>query len=407
MVIHIGGPGVGAANGNLAFSPPLQPKTVKKPCGGESGLMTNGLKPWVGRALVPLSAFFAGACDGGSTDLPNVSDEICSIPTSEIFSGGPGKDGIPALSSPTLVTADDPGADYLLPDERVIGLLGDEGPVAIPHQILWWHEIVNIDYDGQRLAVTHCPLTGSSLAFDRGDFAGVEFGVSGLLFRNNLIMYDRSSGESLWPQMSRGARCGPRTGAQLTMVPVVEMTWEAWQEMHPDTRVVSSATGHSRDYRQYPYGDYDRLDNPDLLFAMPIDSRRPPKEIVLGVPDAEGGVAYPFGELESAGPVAVIEHDRGENADAVVFWDSKSRSAALYSRRVDGDELTFTVSGGAIVDAETGSEWSVDGFAVAGPHEGQRLEAVAEAYVAYWFAWAAFEPGTLAWDAAGGGFPEG
>jgi hypothetical protein len=352
----------------------------------------------------------AWGCSDPVDNVPTtLSDDFCSIPQEEIFSGGPGKDGIPALTDPALVEVGDPGADYLIADERVIGLIGDGGPVAIPHQILWWHEIVNLEVDGTRLAITHCPLTGSSLVFDRSSHAGVEFGVSGLLFRNNLIMYDRSSQESLWPQMSRGARCGPRTGTQLKMAPMVEMTWEAWSAMHPDTRVVSDQTGHSRDYQLYPYGAYRRLDNNELLFPTPIDPRRPPKEFVLGVPDEEGGVAYPFGELEKVGPVAVVEHDRAASSSeaAVVFWDLASRGAALFDRSLDGVDLTFEVSGNVIVDLQTGSEWRLDGYAVTGPHEGRRLEPVAEAYVAYWFAWAAFEPGTLVWDAELGSFPEG
>lgn len=367
--------------------------------------MRNRAVRSAGRAITLVWAGLAAGCDESDGGVPTLTDTFCSISEAEIFSGGPAKDGIPALTNPTVVPADDPGAAYLIGSERVIGLIGEDGPIAVPLQIMWWHEIVNLELDGRRLAVTHCPLTGSSLAFDREPLAGVEFGVSGLLFRNNLIMYDRSSGESLWPQMSRGARCGPQTGTQLKMVPVVEMTWDAWRTLHPDTRVLSDQTGHSRDYTLYPYGSYRAVDNSGLLFPLTIDERRPPKEIVLGVPDGDAGAAYPFGELERFGPVAAIEHDPG-SADAVVFWDLESRSAALYRRSLDGADLTFEVSGDAIVDRQTGSQWTVDGFAVAGPHAGRRLEPVPEAYVAYWFAWAAFEPNTLIWNATGGGFPE-
>ena len=325
---------------------------------------------------------------------------LCSIPIAEVFAGGPGKDGIPALTDPEFVRPSEASAAYVQPDERVIGLHTDSGPIAIPLQIMWYHEIVNLVVDGRRIAVTHCPLTGSSMAFDREPLGGVEFGVSGLLFRSNLMMYDRSTDESLWPQMSRGARCGARDGTELHLVPVYEMTWAAWRSLHPDTRVVSGETGHLRDYLRYPYGDYDDLNNSETLFPMPIDDRRPAKERVLGVPGPAGGIAYPFGELGRSVATRVVEHDPegSGTAEEVVFWNTASESAMLFDRTLDGTDLTFDSSGGVVVDLETGSQWTVDGEAISGPHAGRSLTAIGEAYVSFWFAWAAFEPGTEIWS---------
>ncbi len=330
----------------------------------------------------------------------NWQGPVCSVPAAEIFAGGPGQDGIPALTDPEFVRHTESGASYIDPEERVIGLHTDSGPIAIPLQIMWYHEIVNLVVDGQRIAVTHCPLTGSSLAFDREPLGGVEFGVSGLLFRSNLMMYDRSTEESLWPQMSRGARCGTRDGTELAMIPVYEMRWQSWRSLHPDTRVISEDTGHLRDYLAYPYGDYDELNNSQTLFPVQIDGRRPAKERVLGVPGSEGGIAYPFGELGRNVAVRVVEHDPegSGSAESVVFWNTVSESAMLFDKTLDGAELTFDGSGGIIVDLETDSQWTVDGEAVSGPLSGRRLEPVGEAYVSFWFAWAAFEPDTRIWS---------
>jgi hypothetical protein len=80
------------------------------------------------------------------------------------------------------------GADeaaYLVDTDRVIGLCAGEQPVAVPHNILWWHEIANVDLDGASVSVTYCPLTGSSIAFDRAPLGGTAFGVSGLPFRTS------------------------------------------------------------------------------------------------------------------------------------------------------------------------------------------------------------------------------
>lgn len=361
-----------------------------------------------GAVTVPLvlgAALTLAACtdDPGSaltrTGTETPSGAECSIPTSQILDGGPGKDGIPALTNPTMVGNGAPGTEYLLPDDRVVGLELAGGPIAIPLNIFWWHEIVNLDHDEGKLAVTHCPLTGSSLAFHRAAVSGGEFGVSGLLYQNNLMMYDRTNQESLWPQMLRGARCGPRDGTPLEMSPVVEMTWDGWRSLHPDTRVVSSGTGYGMNYRAYPYGDYDQLSNEDPLFPMgSLDPRRPAKERTLGIPDGTSGIGFPFGELDELGALAAV-HAMAAGEEIVVFWDRTRQGAMAYRPVIDGQALTFEVRDDSLVDVETGSTWRVDGQATAGPLAGRRLEPVAEAFVAFWFAWAAFYPETELWTA--------
>jgi hypothetical protein len=351
---------------------------------------------WSGPS-VAIAAITLFGCDSGSgTDTGDPSAALeCSIPEGQIFTGAAGKDAIPALTDPPTAPAEGPGIDYLLDEDRVMGIQVGEATLAVPLNILWWHEIVNLDMEGRQLAITHCPLTGSSLVFDRSPLAGARFGVSGLLYRNNLMMYDRTTGESLWPQMVRGARCGPRDGTPLSTYPVLEMTWKGWRTLHPETRVVTSGTGFGLNYAVYPYDDYDEIDNPETLFPMPdSDARRPPKERVLGIPSGDGGVALPFGELERSGSFAAVSV-----AGTVVFWDARHRAAMAYRPEVEGKTLTFTSSPTAIIDAETLSEWRVDGSAISGPLAGRRLEPVSEAYVAFWFAWASFQPETELWEA--------
>lgn len=335
---------------------------------------------------------------------PSGGEFTCTIPTDQIFDGGPGKDGIPALTDPFMTVAGSPDASYLDPEERVIGIVLDGNPVAIPHRVLWNHEIVNLNVGEAHVAVTYCPLTGTSMAFDRSILGGAELGVSGLLFQNNLIMYDRRTEESLWPQMLRGAKCGASTGTQLSMVPVVEMTWQGWTELHPDTEVPAQDFQRGQNFAayRYPYGNYEEPGNASTLFPMPsIDTRRPPKERVLGVPTqhvSEEGIAFPFGELESLGLVGTAHGTVGGRA-VVVFWDGAREAAIAFEPTAAGLSLDFEIRQGAIVDLQTESTWTTDGRAEAGTLEGERLQPIAEAYVAFWFAWAAFHPRTLLWDA--------
>src|SRR5919204_1890933 len=59
----------------------------------------------------------------------------------EFMSGGPGKDGIPALERPRFLPV--AAVTYLRPQEPVIALTLAGQARAYPPQILVWHEIVN------------------------------------------------------------------------------------------------------------------------------------------------------------------------------------------------------------------------------------------------------------------------
>jgi len=323
----------------------------------------------------------------------------CSVDISFVADGGVGRDGIPALTDPPMVEPGSAALSYLLPRDRVIGLVLDGQPIAIPHNILWWHEIVNLNRTEGQVAVTYCPLTGSSMVFDRSAIDGAELGVSGLLFQANLMMYDRRSGESLWPQMMAAAACGPGTGARLPLVASVEMTWDGWQRLHPNTVAVSGTLNTGRNYTRYPYGNFESLSNMGFLgFPTPTpDSRMPPKQRVLGIPLGDrGGLALPFDELDFLGERAVVPVSVG-GEPMVVFWDRTAGSAWAFHALADGSPVTLAVSGGRIVDAETGSVWNLGGRSTEGPRAGRRLEPVAQAFVAFWGAWANFRPQTQAW----------
>ena len=324
---------------------------------------------------------------------------FCSIDESLIASTGVSRGGIPSLQDPALVGPFDAGVEYLLPEDRVIGIEVDGQYVAIPHNILWWHEIVNFNTLGVPLAVTYCPLTGSSMVFDRSGVDGNTFGVSGLLFLNNLIMFNRTADgttESLFPQMMRGARCGPLDGQTLTMYPSVEMTWSSWRSLHSDTRVVAEVSGSDRDYQLYPYGNYEDSDRTQFP-QTDIDSRRSPKERVLGIPGVGGsGVAFPSGALAELGEAAVV-HETVDGEPVVAFWNSTAQSAIAFQPMIDGQALTFEASPSGYVDTETGSSWTLDGRAFSGAFSGQELAMFPEAFVSFWFSWEAFHPSTTLW----------
>lgn len=165
------------------------------------------------------------------------------------------------------------------------------------------------------------------MAFDaRVDNRNLKFGVSGLLFQSDVLLYDRKT-ESLWSQIMSEAISGPQQGMKLDSLPLTHTSWGAWQEPHPDTEVLSRDTGVRRDYTQDPYAGYGS--SPKTLF--PVINRAPgpwhAKEWVLGVEINGEYKAYPFTELSDQGVDQFIDELAGESL--TITWDEENRSAAV------------------------------------------------------------------------------
>ncbi|MFG0334577.1 MAG: DUF3179 domain-containing protein [Maioricimonas sp. JB049] len=221
-----------------------------------------------------------------------------AIPRDEVFGGGPGKDGIPALTDPKFVTP--ATATYLQPADQVIGVARGDDARCYPLKVLNWHECVNDTVDGTPLAITYCPLCDSSLVFDRRvDGRELEFGVSGLLYNSNVLLYSRNADgpETLWSQMKAEGVSGDAVGASLKTVPFEVTTWSDWKSRYPNTKVLSPQTGHRRDYSQNPYSRYFAIQT--LMFPVrPLPPQGMPyKEPVLGVWTDGAARAYPLKSL--------------------------------------------------------------------------------------------------------------
>ncbi len=323
--------------------------------------------------------------------------EECLVPCREIVSGGQPKDGIPAITDPVWMTVEESlDEGWPADDDLVLGVVRNGDARAMPLNILYWHEIVNETIGGERSVVSYCPLTGSGLHFAGQTASGMsDFGVSGRLRNNNLLLYNRAGDETWWSQILSTGITGAAMGEQLTRLPVVETTWEAWRTLRADTLVQSPRTGYARDYGRYPYGSYESLDRPPL-FSMEDryeDGRLPPKLRVLGITGTSGTRAYPVDEFD---PVDAV-NDVFQKTPILVVHDKEARLTLAYKRSVNGRILTFETHSDdtfpvTLYDTETGSTWTALGEAVSGPLAGTRLEPVTDSFVSFWFAWAAFFP---------------
>ncbi len=326
-----------------------------------------------------------------------------SVSLGEIRSGGPTKDGIPALDHPKFVGVAGAG-DWLKPVEPVIALTVGGQSRAYPLQILIWNEIVNDTVGGVPVTVTFCPLCYTAIAFDRRAADRVlDFGTTGNLRKSDLVMYDRQT-ESWWQQAIGQAIVGDLTGTQLTILPASIVSWDAFRTGHPDGMVLSTDTGYSRSYGNNPYFGYDSAHTQPFLFDGKPDGRLAPKEHVVTVSLDGEDAAYPYALLKQRRVV----HDAVGGTPVVVFYRTGTSSAldaggvaagfdlgasGVFSPQLDGRKLTFKAAGSDFVDSETGSRWNLLGRAVAGPLTGRQLDPIVHGDD-FWFAWAAFKPAT-------------
>lgn len=190
-------------------------------------------------AVSGLSGQCASARQLNGFDVSNAT-----IPVEEIRSGGPPRDGIPSIDHPKIEPA--PEVNFLRDDDIVIGVEHKGEARAYPLRILVWHEIVNDVIADKPVTVTYCPLCGTAMVFDATvDGRQRSFGVSGLLFNSDVLMYDRET-NSLWSQLGMRAVSGPAVGKTLTWLPSERLTWKAWRTAHPNGEVLSPDTGHRR-----------------------------------------------------------------------------------------------------------------------------------------------------------------
>ncbi|MEQ5868555.1 DUF3179 domain-containing protein [Sagittula sp. NFXS13] len=252
------------------------------------GLVLGGTLALTGHATAADPSFWKNewpATDFSQTSLGNWA---------EVISGGPGKDGIPALSDPSfLPVAEAQGIDAREPVITVD--LDGEAPRAYPIRYLTWHEIVNDRIGDVPVAVTFCPLCNSALTFDRR-VAGQEltFGVSGKLRNSDMIMYDRET-QSWWQQAIGTGIVGEMTGKTLTSLP-------SWMESYGDFAararggLVMAEPAWNRPYGRNPYRGYDSSHRPFLYSGeMPPHGIAPLVRVVR-----VGDRAWPLSRLAEA-----------------------------------------------------------------------------------------------------------
>jgi hypothetical protein len=336
-----------------------------------------------------------------TTILPDQEDPLCLVPCSDIVNGGPGKDGIPSIDDPQYYSTVDADAD-LFPSDVIMGVEIDGVMHGFPHNILNWHEIVNHRVQDAILSITYCPLTGTGIPYHQNS----ELGVSGQLYENNLLFYDRNT-DSYWAQMYGLSVTGDRIGDTLEQGNMVEMHWSAFSVMYPDAQVLTRDTGYVRGYDSYPYSRYDYLNSETIIFPSSYDGDNEPYNlyhpkdltVVLSVNGLTALIS--FSELAIDGYLSFLHNE----IEVVVFYDESGRIATPFVNSLNGETLEFQLVEDSELDTsltfglnvytdQFGNTWNQKGEIIDGPDMGETLIQLA-AYNAFWFAATSFFPDAI------------
>ncbi|AUP78945.1 DUF3179 domain-containing protein [Flavivirga eckloniae] len=325
-----------------------------------------------------------GTINPGGNENENSNQWL--IPISEVKDGGPGKDGIPSIDNPRFTNANI--TDFIDDYDLVVGIVHNNQAKAYPHIVLDWHEVVNDEIDGEFFTLNYCPLTGTAFAWESiSDGKKTTFGVSGLLYNANLILYDRNT-DSNWSQLRLECVNGQLINDKPKLIDVVETNWKTWKALYPNTKVLTTTTGFSRSYGTSPYGDYSTNNNRFIFTPSILNSDLPNKERVYAIISGEKSKVYQFSDFK--GGEVIRDSFDGDNYLIV------GNNDLIYGYKLSGDheslifEYDFNGTEAFFKDNE-GNKWSIFGKAIEGPRAGETLTG-ARSVMSYWFAIAAFYP---------------
>ncbi|MGH6932346.1 MAG: DUF3179 domain-containing protein [Dongiaceae bacterium] len=300
----------------------------------------------VWRGVLPLALFGLAATLAAADDAavplvwlgewPNTDFGTHAVDLAEIRSGGPRKDGIPAIDQPQFKPVGEIGD--IAATEPVISLaLGGEAR-AYPLRVLTWHEIANDTVAGVPVAVTYCPLCNAAIVFDRRLGRRVlDFGTTGKLRNSDLVMYDRQT-ESWWQQYSGTAIVGEMTGAKLAMIPARVESFRRFTARHPDGRVLVPSDPSARPYGANPYAGYDGAGVPFLYDGSYPDGIAPMAYVVVVGDEAWTlDLMRQRGRIESGDLILVWEAGQSSALDAATIAEGRDIGNVIVQRRVGGE----------------------------------------------------------------------
>ena len=335
--------------------------------------------------------------DGKSVETYGFDLTYCAVAREALAAAGIPKDGIRALNLPPLLRPEQADSiarrthrKLLVSGDRVIGVVVNGRARAYPIRFMNWHEVVNDTLGARPIAVTYSPLCDAVAVFDREvEDKILRFGVSGLLYNSNLLMYDDQPAnreESLWSQLRACVIAGPRARyvseppseqgvpaeAELRILPVSLVGWADWRERHPETTVIAPDPALAGEYRRDPYASYFASDG--LRFpVVPIPNGG---GLDLGTPNDGLDLETVNDKLDLKTPMIMVKEGGSFRAFAVSEIARQAGPDGIWRADVNGTPVLFRYRS----DPPSVTAESVDS------------SPPPPVLYAFWFAWRATQP---------------
>jgi hypothetical protein len=307
----------------------------------------------------------------------------------------PGYILFPGLKQPKWISAADADA-HLSPDEPIIGVEINNDARAYPLDAVLRPHLVTDTIGGEAVTMSYCMLCNSAMAF-KPEVAQQRLDLMvPLQWENNLMLYDAST-QNLIQQITGEIVQGPDSGQTLPTYPTRIMPWAAWQQLHPDTKVMHHPPQNWFDnlvrtmLRTQIFEPNLRQEKPFFPTISDIDSRLPNKAEVLGVCVQDACKAYPFTVLEQQH----IINDDLHNTPLLIAYDPKQDAADVFFRQTLTFHHEMSADGSyLLIDEQTNSKWNLTGQAITGPLAGTQLKPYPHFSRVFWFSWINFYPQT-------------
>lgn len=320
------------------------------------------------------------------------------------------QESFPIIDFPAFVGKDE-GMGMFFEHEPVISVEVNGRAKAYPLNMLTMHEMSNDTLGGVPILPTYCPLCNASVVFDRrfnnkGKDYILEFEVSGMLRKSDMVMFDRQT-ETWWQQLMGYGIVGDFAGESLDIIPSLVLSVNEFFTRYPDGQILSTATGTKAEdrYGHNPYVSYDSIgNNPYARFfdSEDVDSRLPAMERVIDIRVGDDFKVYPWTKIAEKG----VLHDHFKGTDVVFFHKEGMVSAmdaaeiensrdigsvSAFTPYVDETKLDFEKKGDWFKDKQSGSRWDITGRCLKGKYKGKQL--MIEPHGSHFaFAWLAFHP---------------
>jgi len=325
--------------------------------------------------IIPLILVILVSCSKENEDVnsSNTTTNGWLVDIEDIIHLDAEKDPIASIDSPEFINlASSTLSDY----DMVLAYSHNDKVHVYPMSVMEAHEIVNDSIDDNFFAITHCPLTGSSIAWNRiVNGEPTSFGVSGKLYRENLIPYDRKS-ESNWSQMLSLCINGNNIGELAQTNNLLKTRFGTIKRSFPNALILNH---ESCDSSGCTVGFKTVLDQPggDGSGSEINDAER-----YFGIVKAESLTLIPLSNMKDD---IKVEHLTVYQKRSVLISSKKMSFIVIFNT----DSRTYTAVQDnlpIIMKDDIGNIYNLFGIVISGPDVGSRLNSP-NSYHAKTYAW--------------------